>query len=58
MRGWLVVIVDAINVRAIQCYFALLRIHYFFFFVGQTTWKALQPRGETCLVADLGEKSW
>lgn len=27
-----------------------------FFFVGQKTWKALQPKGEICLVAGLGKK--
>ena len=44
----------SINAHAIQNYFALLRI--FIFNIGLMTWKALSPRGEICLVVDLGEK--
>ena len=51
MRGWLVIILMSV----IGCiFFAILRI--FLFFVGQKTWKALQPKGEICLVAGLGKK--
>ena len=50
MRGWLVIILMSV----IGCIFAILRI--FLFFVGQKTWKALQPKGEICLVAGLGKK--
>ena len=54
MRGWLVMIVDVRHcMRNLKL---LCHRENFLFFVGLKTWKALQPKGEICLVADPGKK--